>query len=65
MGGSDENNSRRAVIKPSNSRGASIMGCPRFQQQKINQRTALNNINQNLLGVTNCPNVINKREFSE
>ncbi|PSS21811.1 G2/mitotic-specific cyclin-1 like [Actinidia chinensis var. chinensis] len=52
MGRSDENNNSGAVMKPSNSQGGSRMGCPRFQQQKINHRRALTNINQNILGLS-------------
>ncbi|CAL5377927.1 unnamed protein product [Camellia sinensis] len=62
MGGSNENNGP-AAIKPSDSQeGSRMVGFQRFQQQKLNnRRRALSNINQNILGPTNYPYVVNKR----
>ncbi|KAF7143083.1 hypothetical protein RHSIM_Rhsim05G0047700 [Rhododendron simsii] len=65
MGGSDENKNP-AVTKQLNSQGGLRMGGVRFPQQKINNnRRALSNINQNILGAKNCPYVVNKRGVSE
>ncbi|XP_058213833.1 G2/mitotic-specific cyclin-2-like isoform X1 [Rhododendron vialii] len=65
MDGSDENKNP-VVTKQLNSQGGLRMGGVRFPQHKINNnRRALSNINQNILGAKNCPYVVNKRGFSE
>ncbi|KAI8020152.1 Protein BTR1 [Camellia lanceoleosa] len=61
MGGSNENNGP-AAIEPSDSQGSRMVGFQRFPQQKLNnRRRALSNINQNILGASNYPYVVNKR----